>query len=254
MKVICEETEGEDYVVCPLCQRKFKIISTTHLRTHGYSSVEEFRQDYPDVQLVSKSYSKVRSQILGKVNQSDAMRSKASRHAKELNKDSQRQSEKGSKGWTDERRQTKRDQLKTVIDVTNNSPEYADYRRRRTQGFSYGKRHDYVTRDGKTLKLKSFLECTAAKFLEVNDFEFEYETVEISYENPWDGRIHNYFPDFYLPDYNLLLEVKPSDKVNDDTVVAKKEAAEKEGYNFLFVTSHDLKTYKTLISKIKDFK
>lgn len=251
MKTIYEESEGEDYVVCPLCGRHFKLISTTHLRTHGYNSPEEFKKDYPDTQLVSKSYSKTRSQILGKVNQSDVMRKKASDHAKELNKDSQRQSEKGSKGWTDERRQSKRDQLAKVTDMVNNSPEYADYRQRRQRGLSYGKHHDYKTQDGRLLKLKSFTECTTAKFLEINNFKFEYETIEINYDNPWDSKTHKYFPDFYLPEYNLLIEVKPEDKVNNPLVLIKKESAESEGYNFMFVTPHDLKRYKSLIDKIK---
>lgn len=251
MKIIYEETEGEDFVVCPLCGRKFKLISTTHLKVHGYSSPDEFLKDYPGTQLVSKEYSKKRSEILGKVNQSDVMRQKASNHAKEMNKDSQRQSEKGSKGWTDERRQSKRDQIKSVTDMVNNSPEYDEYRKRRQQGLSYGKRHDYRTEDGRLLKLKSFAECIAAKFFEINNFKFEYETVEISYENPWDHRIHKYFPDFYLPDYNLLVEVKPEDKLEDKTVVAKSNAAKSEGYNFMFVTPQDLKRYKSLIDRIK---
>lgn len=244
------QTLGVTYVVCPICSKSYKLLSTPHLKTHGYNSKEEFLKDYPSTMMVSQEYSKRRSQILGKVNQSDIMRSKASANAKKLNQDSYRQSLKGSKGWTPERRMSKSLQMKQVLQTINESPEYRDFRARRLAGFSYGKVHKYTTQSGHVLRLKSFTECSTAKFLEYNNYEFEYESLEIEYTHPIDQRIHKYYPDFYLPNYNLILEVKAEDKLQDAVVLAKMLAAKSCGYNFMFITSSDLKRYKLLIDKI----
>lgn len=43
--------EGYDYVICPICGKKFKQISMAHLRDHHNLSVEEFKSLYPDAKL-----------------------------------------------------------------------------------------------------------------------------------------------------------------------------------------------------------
>lgn len=43
--------EGYDYVICPICRKKFKQISMAHLRDHHNLSVEEFKSLYPDAKL-----------------------------------------------------------------------------------------------------------------------------------------------------------------------------------------------------------
>lgn len=241
-------------VECPVCNRKFKLINLSHLKVHGYASRDDFMEDYPNAVLVSKEYEefnhKLRSEIITKVNKSESQRSKASEHCKKLNQDSQRQSDKGRLGWTDERKQERSAQLREVTYRINSAPEYKEFRSRRSAGLSYGKRHEYVTKDGRVLKLKSFTECRAAKFLELNNFKFEYESIEVPYVAPWDNKIHNYLPDFYLPEHNLLLEVKPSSAQDDEVVLTKREAALGLGYKFLFVSDGDLSRYKDLISTI----
>jgi hypothetical protein len=48
---------------------------------------------------------------------------------------------------------------------------------------------------------------------------------------------HYYFPDFYLPKYNLIVEVKSSYyfKLNESKNILKKQASLDKGYNFLFL-------------------
>lgn len=250
--LIRESADGISQVECPICHRNFKVITMTHLKGHGYKNKEDFLNDYPGTQLVSKEYEEsnreLRRDVLTKVNKSPEQRAKASAHAKELNKDSERQSAKGLKGWTDERRQQKSDLIRSINYRINNDPEYADYRERRLKGFSYGKKIPYNTQDGRHLVLRSFLECRVCKFLELNNFNFEYETIAIPYKA--DGKTYRYYPDFYLKDYNLLIEVKPEEAQDDIYVVMKKEASENEGYNFLFVSDSDLVHYNKLINKI----
>lgn len=49
--------------------------------------------------------------------------------------------------------------------------------------------------------------------------------------------IHYYHPDFYLPEYNLIIEIKSSYTYNYDLEknLKKKEYCLKNGYNFLFI-------------------
>ena len=241
-------------VECPICHRRFKVITMTHLKVHGYPDKSNFIKDYPNAILVSKEYEesnrKLRSEIITKVNKSESQRNRASEHCKKLNQDSQRQSDKGRQGWTEERRQEKSIQIQEVTNKVNAAPEYREFRARRNAGLSYGKRHEYKTKDGRILSLKSFTECRTAKFLELNNFKFEYESIEVPYVAPWDSRVHKYFPDFYLPDYNLLIEVKPWNVQQDKVVLAKRDAAISLGYKFLFVSDGNLSRYKDLISTI----
>lgn len=250
--VILIEADGISSVACPICGREFKVITMTHLKTHGYSNKEDFFKDYPNAQLVSKEYEEsnreIRSQILTKINKSPEQRAKSSARAKEMNRDSYRQSMKGKQGWTDERRKQKSDQIKQVSQMVNTSPKYAEYRERRLKGLSYGKKIPYETQDGRSLVLRSFLECRVCKFLELNNYDFEYESVEIDYKR--EDKVHKYFPDFYLPKYNLVIEVKPQDRQDDSVVQLKKDAAEREGYNFMFISNGDLKDYNNLVKQI----
>lgn len=240
-------------VECPICNKRLKVITMTHLKIHGYTNKNDFINEYPTAVLVSKKYEEsnrlLRKEIFTKLNKSETQRKKASEHCKRLNQDSQRQSNKGKLGWTYERRQEKSKQLKETSRLINTSPEYEEFRKRRNQGLSYGKRHEYIAKDGRVLKLKSFTECRAAKYLETNDFIFEYESIEIPYIS-LDKKEHHYFPDFYLPEYNLLFEVKPIEFQSDEVVLLKRKAALSLGYQFLFVSESDLSRYKELTEKI----
>jgi hypothetical protein len=59
-----------------------------------------------------------------------------------------------------------------------------------------------------------------------------------------------YHSDFYLPDYNLICEVKSLYTYNDDydENMLKMEYTIKSGYNFLFIID---KNYNELEEKIK---
>ncbi len=49
------------------------------------------------------------------------------------------------------------------------------------------------------------------------------------------GRDHFYYPDFYLPEYNIVIEVKSSWQLSDDQTIAKLDAACFEHENFTIV-------------------
>ena len=58
-----------------------------------------------------------------------------------------------------------------------------------------------------------------------------------------------YFPDFYIPKFNLVCEIKSDYYYNKDLELnlAKKEAASSQGYNFLFIID---KNYNDLLDII----
>jgi hypothetical protein len=55
------------------------------------------------------------------------------------------------------------------------------------------------------VKLKGKWELIVAKWLDENQIKWEHETKSFEYE--WNG-IRNYYPDFYLPDFDFFIEVK----------------------------------------------
>lgn len=56
------------------------------------------------------------------------------------------------------------------------------------------------------IKLDGKWELEVAKYLDKNNIQWERPNIGIEYE--WDNKIHLYFPDFYLSDYNIYIEVK----------------------------------------------
>lgn len=76
---------------------------------------------------------------------------------------------------------------------------------------------EYVKQDGTTVMLDSSWEESLAKRLDETGIEWIRPETPISYVTS-DGKTHNYFPDFYLPDYNLYLDPK-----NPAAVAAQKD-------------------------------
>ena len=58
-----------------------------------------------------------------------------------------------------------------------------------------------------------------------------------------------YFPDFYLPDYNLIVEVKSSYTYNRylDKNLAKEKTCKELGYNFIFIINKNYEALNKLI-------
>lgn len=77
--------------------------------------------------------------------------------------------------------------------------------------------------------LLSSWEYIVAKFLDSNNIEWTNELTPFKYE--WNNSTHLYFPDFYLPKYNLYIEVKGYErerdlakwKVVDNLIIIKKD-------------------------------
>jgi len=228
-----EILKKEDYVICPICGKKLSYINNFHLRCHGYGTESEFLKDYPDTKLTS-----------------DTCKSKKTAHIMSLNANSELQATKARNGWSDERRKEKSDQMKQVSYELHNSDKYKAtraviYKNR------YGNPKKFRKNDGSVIGCRSKLEWDIALFLSQNNIEFEYETLQIKYVSPKDGRVHQYIPDYYLKTYNLIIEGKYSNEKDLPTVISKKDAAEKCGYKFIFVDEILIGNRDELISLIE---
>ena len=90
---------------------------------------------------------------------------------------------------------------------------------------------------------------------ELDFIEYSIEN-EINIENGptikyfLNSKDRRYFSDFYLPEYNLIIEVKSTYTFNDDYEenLAKREYSIKSGYNFLFLIDKDYSKFESYIS------
>jgi hypothetical protein len=85
---------------------------------------------------------------------------------------------------------------------------------------------------------------------ELDFLEKYYNVIKIEKINPikytLNENTHYYHPDFYLPEYNLIIEIKSSYTYNYelDKNIAKKEHSIKSGYNFLFIIDKDYSEFE----------
>ena len=86
------------------------------------------------------------------------------------------------------------------------------------------------------------------KFCIENNLEIK-KASKIKYKNI-DGLDSYYFPDFYLPNFNLIIEIKSSYyfKLEESKNIYKKNASINSGYNFLFIIDKDYKELKKIIN------
>lgn len=93
---------------------------------------------------------------------------------------------------------------------------------------------DYIKKNGSTVKLRSRLEARIARAIEACGYDFEYESIKVNYSV--NGKGHVYYPDFYIPALDLVLEVKPKNCISDLAKI-KLDSARQSGYNIRFVSS-----------------
>jgi hypothetical protein len=108
-----------------------------------------------------------------------------------------------------------------------------------------GKKRFKITLGNITYSMRSIWETKVANSLYERNIKFKYEPFTIKYELNNETKL--YYPDFYLEDYNLIIEVKPLEFCNNDIVVAKKNACIKQGYKFMFITERELSYLNTII-------
>lgn len=239
---------GVDYVTCPVCNnnRQFQSL-TQHLINKHQMSVETFMTCFPDKKVFTTKYSKMRADFCRKgsiKNWSDSeYRKKRSEYCSEffsrINSGSVRpvQSETAKKTlerlWKDPEYQKKQSELMKQRHKTG------DIETAVLNGWSK-KWIKYETFDHHIITLKSSYELQVAKFLDANGIRYEYERM-YPYHDSYSDKDRKYYADFYLPEYNIVLEVKASWAIdryqtNRDKMLAVLET----GTKYKFITEREL--------------
>ena len=99
---------------------------------------------------------------------------------------------------------------------------------------SYGKRIAYISPISGNLILRSYWEKEMANHLDDLNIKWMYEPFVISYWNRERKLNANTIPDFYIPKYNLIIEVKGSDFDSSETR-DKIKGIKKAGYNVILI-------------------
>lgn len=94
----------------------------------------------------------------------------------------------------------------------------------------------------KNFYFRSLLELSF--LIDMSDKGIDVQTAETTkFKIPYkiSGVIKNYFPDFYLPTENIIIEVKPFCRINEPINILKFKAAYKMYDNFKIVSERDFK-------------
>lgn len=95
------------------------------------------------------------------------------------------------------------------------------------------KKMSYISLSNGRVNLRSAWEFEVAKFLDSNNFVWLYEPFPISYWNSEKNDIRSTTPDFFLPEYNLFIEVKATRKYLFRNADEKIRGIKKAGFNAL---------------------
>lgn len=100
------------------------------------------------------------------------------------------------------------------------------------------------------LLLRSSYEVIAVKHMNSLGIDFEYEEHRFSYL--YGGYYHSYYPDFYLPKYNVFIEVKPESFEDDEINIRKLDSVISSGYNIFYVDERHLKDVESFNERLCD--
>lgn len=237
-------------LVCPICGRSGLNSMLSHVTKKHHMSKEEFISQYPDCKLVTSYYSSIAAKggsaglATQRKDPEAYRRSRVKSHVtrKELYGDEY------NKNFLDKAHANASERMKHQW----SNPEYYEARsiqmkHQHEQGLTdiimksiKGNHIQYYSVSmNQLIYLRSSWELKVAQWLDDHELEYIYEGLSFQYIHPIDGTVHKYYPDFYLPEYNLILEVKPKSFINNLVNVAKANSVPSE-YKYRFITEDDL--------------
>ena len=200
-------TDPNDYVMCPACDEKYGNL-INHLKFVHNLSVEEFHTKYPGNFLQSKNLRKMHKECGHRAHDKGNLRNKGIclNAGIPLNFDNKVTHSKFIRG----------------IKEAFNKPEYKELQRQKQLEYHASDRSiehvrnvvaasnkyisiHYTRKNGEELKVKGSWEACFTVFLDSVDCDWEYESLCFRYEN--DGVSKKYYPDFYLPLFQLIVEI-----------------------------------------------
>ena len=110
----------------------------------------------------------------------------------------------------------------------------------------------YKVKTGEEYFYRSSYELETIKFLETRNIKFTLNKFHINYISSKDNIEHGGYPDFYLPDYNLLIEIKNKYFYNEQNLIDRYQTSIKNlGIDFIVL---NCKGYVLKTSKVFKFK
>ena len=245
-----EEPTGEygvDYVLCPICNnnRQFQSLTQHIINKHNLST-EQFLVKYPKHKLFTTKYSEMRANYCRKGSiknwSSEEYRKKRSEYCSkffsELNSGAKRPAQSKNLTKTLNRLWTDPEYRKKQSDKCKAQHESGELTKAIVNGFR-SNWIKYTTVYETVITLKSSYELEVVKFFEKFNIDYEYEKVYDYYDTER-KKYRKYYADFYLPSYDMVLEVKASwatDKTNNRD---KMLGVVKTGTKFKFITEREL--------------
>lgn len=77
------------------------------------------------------------------------------------------------------------------------------------------------------------------------------ETKEFRVRYEIDGKKHFYYPDFYLPEFNVIIEIKPESMLLDNVVQEKMSAGSLRHENYCIITEEELENLEQFFKTLK---
>lgn len=136
--------------------------------------------------------------------------------------------------WTQEDYHSRQsDRFRKIVSDIWSDPEKA---KESFTGYRNYKPYPYTT-ENEVYYFRSSWELRLAEFLDKQKIRWEYESISIPYE--FESEIHRYIPDFILPKYRTILEVKPLVFI-DERVEIKLQTCESLGYKTKIISENVL--------------
>lgn len=283
-----QQSGSEDFVICPYCGEKLRDLYA-HIRCKHHKTKKEALQDFPGMEFRCKSLKDKVQKINKRITNTPEVQEKRCKSLKvryetdedlrnkisSLSKDmwkreghrelvSRKVKEKRSTSLSKEKTRKANkikwsnkeyhDRVSSKIRKTQNKPEKRQYMSKvSSENIIKGKigsKRFKVHINGRVRCLRSKLEYKTYEYLNSLNIYYEYENIKLPYIS-YDGSEKTYVIDYYIPKYNLILEVKPSYKMTrkswikknieeSTNIQLKKEASLKSGYKYIFVTEDDL--------------
>jgi len=170
---------------CPYCTKSYKTINA--LRSHkGYCKSNPNSVEHPAKRRIGKN-----NPMYGKKGCNQYIK-----HGDEMSQETKEKISKSLTGskWSEKR---KNDHSKVMSEIVKNNP--ASYRHGNKGGRT--KIYEY-----KGFKLRGTWELSVAMYLDSIDVKWTNHVKSFPYL--YEGKERQYYPDFYLPDHDMYLEVK----------------------------------------------
>lgn len=118
------------------------------------------------------------------------------------------------------------------------NPEYA----KKCSNSIYGTKSHY-----KGIMFMSKIEMKYAEKLDELNIEYETQPGPFKYKSSKDNKLHNYYPDFYLPKEDLYLEIKYLKDLNDTRVIDKLNGMKSLGLKCILLDKKNLNNLDAVI-------